>query len=312
MSPSVTETHVAPATWSTKQVKPAPLVSEGHMHGGEDLTPLQAVCHGEKTLPAIPSFASPAEERKWLLEHMAAVFRCWARMGFCEGLSGHISVRDPEREAIWMNPLGKHFGLITAGDMICLDLEGRVIGGNRERPANAAGFLIHSAIHRTRPDVRAICHAHTSAGRAWASFGLPLDMLTQDVCTFHEHVAVYNDYGGIVFISDEGKRIAEALGPENKAAILMNHGLLTVGSTVDEAAFLFSLLDHSCEIQLKVEAAAGSGLKKVLIAPEEAAYNFKMASDPETLYLEWQTEYDFEDEISQGSFKRGSETPRFD
>lgn len=105
-------------------------------------------------------------------------------------------------------------------------------------------------------------------------------MITQDVCTFHDHLAVYNDYGGIVFISDEGERIAAALGPKNKAAILMNHGLLTVGRTVDEAAFLFSLLEHSCEIQLKVEAAAANGLKKVLITPEEAAYNFKMASDP--------------------------------
>ena len=54
-------------------------------------------------------------------------------MGFCEGLSGHISVRDPEQDAIWMNPLGKHFGLMTAGDMICLDMEGKVIGGNRVR-----------------------------------------------------------------------------------------------------------------------------------------------------------------------------------
>lgn len=105
-------------------------------------------------------------------------------------------------------------------------------------------------------------------------------MLSQDVCTFYDHLAVYDDYGGIVFIADEGERIAKALGPKNKAAILMNHGLLTVGRTVDEAAFLFALLDHSCDIQLKVEAATASGLKKVIITDEEAAYNFKMASDP--------------------------------
>ena len=105
-------------------------------------------------------------------------------------------------------------------------------------------------------------------------------MLTQDVCTFYDHLAVYDDYGGIVFASDEGERIARSLRPKNKAAILMNHGLITVGKTVDEAAFLFSLLEHSCEIQLKAEAAAANGLKKVLITPEEAAYNFKMASDP--------------------------------
>ena len=105
-------------------------------------------------------------------------------------------------------------------------------------------------------------------------------MITQDVCTFYDHLAVYDDYGGIVFISDEGQYIAKALGTKNKAAILMNHGLITVGSTVDEAAWLLSLLDRSCDIQLQVEAAAANGLKKVIISDEEAAYNFKMASDP--------------------------------
>jgi ribulose-5-phosphate 4-epimerase/fuculose-1-phosphate aldolase len=48
-------------------------------------------------------------------------------------MSGHISVRDPEfPEYIWMNPLGKHFGLMTAGDLICLDVNsGKIVGGNR-------------------------------------------------------------------------------------------------------------------------------------------------------------------------------------
>lgn len=85
---------------------------------------------------------------------MAATFRFFARSGFTEGQSGHISVRDPEYSSLmWMNPLGRHFGMLTAGDMICLDIEtGRVAGGNTSRPANAAGYLIHSAVHKRRPD----------------------------------------------------------------------------------------------------------------------------------------------------------------
>lgn len=131
MSPSATAT-LEQVRVSTKNLNSEDLTIETKKHGGEGLTPLQAVCHGDKTLPAIPQFTSMAEERQWLLEHMAAVFRSWARVGFNEGLSGHISIRDPEREdAIWMNPLGKHFGLMTAGDMVCLDLEGNVIGGSR-------------------------------------------------------------------------------------------------------------------------------------------------------------------------------------
>ena len=73
--------------------------------------------------------------------------------------------------------------------------------------------------------------------------------------------------------------MAEALGSNGKSLTLMNHGLLTVGRTVDEAAYLFRLMEKSCEAQLLVEAAAANGIQKQLIRDEEAAYNFKMASE---------------------------------
>ena len=73
--------------------------------------------------------------------------------------------------------------------------------------------------------------------------------------------------------------MAEALGSKGKGLTLMNHGLLTVGQTVDEAAYLFRLMEKSCEAQLLVEAAAANGIQKQIIRDEEAAYNFKMASE---------------------------------
>ncbi|KAI4600536.1 hypothetical protein KJ359_000893 [Pestalotiopsis sp. 9143b] len=199
-------------------------------------------------------------------------------------------------------PAGAHFGMMTAGDLICLDINtGRVAGGNASRPANAAGFLIHSAVHKRRPaDIHAICHFHTDAGRAWSAFARPLDMLSQDICNFHNAHAVYADYGGIVFGSSEGERIADALGPHNKGAILMNHGLLTVGWTVDEAGFMFGLLDRGCRIQLQVEAAAAAGLKKNIISDEEAAYNFTMASEKNALYREAQPDLEYEIMLAGG------------
>ena len=205
-----------------------------------------------------------------------------------------------------MNPLSRHFGSLRAGDMICLDIKtGRVVAG-KKNPAtggitvNAAGFWIHSAIHKARPDAHAVCHAHTVPGRAWSAFAKPLDMLTQDVCNFYKAHAVYDDYGGIVFAGDEGERIAAALGAKHKAAILMSHGLLTVGSTVDEAGFLFGLLDRSCAIQLQAEAAAANGLKKRIISDEEAAQNFKMASEANVLYREGQADIEYEIEAIGG------------
>jgi ribulose-5-phosphate 4-epimerase/fuculose-1-phosphate aldolase len=113
-------------------------------------------------------------------------------------------------------------------------------------------------------------------GKAWASFGRELDMISQDVCYFYKAHTVYRHYGGIAFESDEGASIARALG-DNKAAILVNHGLITIGQTVDEAAYLYTLLEKSCRIQLMVEA---TGLPKVIIGDDEAADTFKMASQP--------------------------------
>lgn len=202
-----------------------------------------------------------------------------------------------------MNPLGVHFGLLKASDMVLLDLEGNQIGGNRSRPANHAGFLIHAAVHKARPDVHAVAHAHTIYGKAWSAFAKPLEMLNQDVCKFHNAHSVYASYGGVVLAADEGHRIAKALG-NGKGCLLMNHGLLTVGKTVDEAAYLFGLMERSCHCQLLAEAAASNGLQKVLITDEEAAYNFKMESESETLYCEFQPEYDYEEAMSNGAFKK--------
>lgn len=258
MAPSATETMAPVAT-------------------AKGIDTLAAMAHRGKALPSIPKFSSHALKRQWQLEHMAAAFRVFAREGYAEGISGHISVRDPEFEdRIWINPLGVHFGLMKASDMICVNLEGDTVGGNTAGSINAAGFQIHSAVHKARSDVHAICHTHSVHGRAWSAFAKPLEMINQDVCYFYKAHSVYSDYGGIANEASEGERIAESLG-DGKAAILMNHGLLTVGQTVDEAAFLFCLMERSCKVQLMADAA---GHEKHYVSHDEAAYNFRMASTP--------------------------------
>lgn len=166
--------------------------------------------------------------------------------------------------------------MLKASDMICVNLDGEVIGGNTEGSINAAGFQIHSAVHKSRKDVHAICHTHSIHGRAWSAFARPLEMINQDVCYFYKAHSVYSDYGGIANESSEGEKIAKSLGT-GKASILMNHGLLTVGQTVDEAAFLFCLMERSCKVQLLADR---TGFEKRIVSDEEAAYNYKMASTP--------------------------------
>lgn len=86
--------------------------------------------------------------------------------------------------------------------------------------------------------------------------------------------------------------------------ILRNHGLLTVGSTVDEAAYLFTLMERSCEIQLRVEAAAANGIPKVYVPQESARYTFETGSDPETLYWEFQPDLEYEYAMCGGEYAR--------
>lgn len=174
---------------------------------------------------------------------------------------------------------------------------------SQEVPANAAGVQIHSAAHRRRPDAHAVCHAHSIYGRAYSAFGKPLEMLNQDVCNFYHAHSVYESYGGVALAAEEGDKIAQALG-NGKACILMNHGLLTLGHTVDEAAFLYMVLERSCKVQLLVEGAVAAGrLEKRLIGEEEAEYNFKMNSDPESLYFEMQSHLKYEEYMGGSDYK---------
>jgi len=86
---------------------------------------------------------------------------------------------DPiEPQTFWLNPYGVHFALLKVSDMVRVDEKGNRVGG-ADKPVNAAGFMIHSAIHQQRPDIHAACHMHSPSGRAWSTFGKGIDMLNQ-------------------------------------------------------------------------------------------------------------------------------------
>jgi len=138
-------------------------------------------------------------------------------------------------------------------------------GGRGDQPINPAGFFIHSQLHAARPDVIAAAHAHAVHGKAWSTLGRLLDPVTQDPCTFYGSNSLYADFNGVVLDQAEGKRIAVALGP-NKAVILQNHRFLTIGASVEEAAWLFITADATAHAQLLAEAAG----TPTLIRPEVA------------------------------------------
>ena len=193
------------------------------------------------------------EQRTERKQKLAAAFRLFGKFGFDEGVAGHITARDPERlDHFWVNPMGKSFKQMKVSDLLLVSHTGEIVEGNGL--LNGAAFTIHSQIHMANPNVTAAAHSHSVYGKAWSSLGRPLDPITQDVCAFYEDHAVFDDFTGVVLDDSEGKRIAAALG-DKKAAILQNHGLLTVGQSVDEAAWWFITMERSCQAQLMAEAA---------------------------------------------------------
>src|SRR5687768_1711177 len=207
----------------------------------------------DRTFPSFPEFASPEEERRHRKQRLAAAFRLFGQFGFDEGVAGHITARDPERpDHFWVNPFAMNFKQIRVKDLILVNHEGEVVEG--DWPVNTAAFVIHSQVHAARPDVVAAAHAHSVYGKSWSALRRPLDPLTQDACAFYGDHVVFDDYTGVVLDVEEGKRIAHALG-DAKAAILANHGLLTVGRTVDEAVWWYITMERSCQAQLLAEAS---------------------------------------------------------
>ena len=233
-----------------------------------------------------PTFESVADERQHRKERLAAAFRLFAKFGFEEGVAGHITARDPEfTDSFWVNPFAVSFSHIRASDLIRVNEQGEVVEG--KYPVNAAAFAIHSQVHQARPDIVAAAHSHSQYGRALSTLGVELEPITQDVTSFYNDHAVFDDYTGVVLDVEEGKRIAHALG-DNKAAILRNHGLLTVGTTVDSTAWWFITMERSCHVQLLAMAAG----PRVPIDPEQAQKTHDYVGSEFAGWLSFQPLYD--------------------
>ncbi|KAH9427165.1 hypothetical protein MCOR02_012433 [Pyricularia oryzae] len=142
--------------------------------------------HRWLSFAGIPVIEDLYKKRQWAAgswRHGGA-FRVFARKGFTEGHSGHISVRDPVYpNTFWINPMGKHFGMLKASDMVHIDEAGQVIGGNRGRRQRRR--LRHPQRHPPRPARRPRSLPHALARRqGWSAFARPLDIINRTRAIF--------------------------------------------------------------------------------------------------------------------------------
>jgi len=204
---------------------------------------------------------------------LACAFRINAHLGWEDAINTHTSVRIPGPEHHFLlNPFGLRFDEIKASDLVKVDQDGQVIGGKTDNPLNEAGFVIHSGIHMRREDAHCVLHTHTLAGMAVAAMEHGLLPIGIFALGFHNSLS-YHEFEGASGKHNlsEQDRLAQSLGPTNKAMVMRAHGLLTVGQTVPEAFVWMYRLNKACEVQVLTHGAAGGYVRPSREASEHTA-----------------------------------------
>jgi ribulose-5-phosphate 4-epimerase/fuculose-1-phosphate aldolase len=210
---------------------------------------------------------------------LAACYRLVAYYDMSDMMANHISAAVPAEENVFLiNAYGMLYEEITASSLIKMDVDGNILGkpdfGDLNYGINKAGYVIHSAIHRARPDVACVIHTHTWAGMALSALDCGVLPITQTSMRFLK--IGYHDYQGVVLDKKEEASLLRDLG-DGEALILRNHGLLTVGKTIGEA---FNWM-HRLELTARSQLAAMATGAKLRHVPEQVLQETYMNYQPQ-------------------------------
>jgi len=224
---------------------------------------------------ATPSVRDRVTAQEWETRvDLAACYRLAAHYRMTDLIYTHISARVPGPEHHFLiNAFGLLWSEISASTLVKVTLDGDIVGDPTGSGINRAGYVIHGAVHRARPDIQCVMHTHTAAGIAVSAQEQGLLPISQHAMRFTSSVG-YHDYEGLALELDEQKRLVRDLG-SHKAMILRNHGLLTCGESIPEAFDLMYYLERACQTQ--INAAAGGAKLRVPAreVAEKTAAQFK-------------------------------------
>jgi ribulose-5-phosphate 4-epimerase/fuculose-1-phosphate aldolase len=201
---------------------------------------------------AIPAGISPEE---WQARtDLAAAYRLIAHYGWGDVIYNHSSMRVPGEDRKFL--IKRHellYTEVTASNLVKVDMDADL---DESAGVNRPGFTLHGGVLASRADVNCAVHVHTELGMAISGLKSGLRMVSQAAIRFYNRIG-YHVYEGITEDFSERARINAALG-SNRALVLHNHGLLTVGATVREAFVLMKTLIEAARIQLTMEATGGA------------------------------------------------------
>ncbi|XP_051021063.1 alpha-adducin isoform X3 [Acomys russatus] len=198
---------------------------------------------------------------------LAAFHRLADLFGWSQLIYNHITTRvNSEQEHFLIVPFGLLYSEVTASSLVKVNLQGDIVDrGSTNLGVNQAGFTLHSAIYAARPDAKCIVHIHTPAGAAVSAMKCGLLPISPEALSLGD--VAYHDYHGILVDEEEKILIQKNLGPKSKVLILRNHGLVSVGESVEEAFYYIHNLVVACEIQVRTLASAGGPDNLVLLDP---------------------------------------------
>ncbi|XP_077089670.1 alpha-adducin isoform X1 [Siphateles boraxobius] len=229
---------------------------------------------------------------------LAAFYRLADLFGWSQLIYNHLTVRlNTEQERFLIVPFGLLFSEVTASSLVKINLQGEIVDrGSTNLGVNQAGFTLHSAIYAARPDIKCIVHIHTPAGAAVSAMKCGLLPISPEALALGE--VAYHDYHGILVDEEENVLIQKNLGPKSKVLILRNHGLVSVGETVEEAFYYIHNLVTACEIQVRTLASAGGPDNLVMLDPSKyksRPRHLEPAGDGSSSHPKWQIgEQEFE------------------
>uniref|UniRef100_A0A665U8J0 Alpha-adducin n=1 Tax=Echeneis naucrates TaxID=173247 RepID=A0A665U8J0_ECHNA len=229
---------------------------------------------------------------------LAAFYRLADLFGWSELIYNHLTVRvNSDEERFLIVPFGLLYSEVTASSLVKINLQGEIVDrGSTNLGVNQAGFTLHSAIYAARPDVKCVIHIHTPAGAAVSAMKCGLLPISPEALSLGE--VAYHDYHGILVDEEESTLIQRNLGPNSKVLILRNHGLVSVGETVEEAFYYIHNLVTACEIQVRTLASAGGPDNLVMLDPKKYKSRPRVpepAGDGSSTHPKWQVgEQEFE------------------
>jgi len=192
---------------------------------------------------------------------LAAALRLAVRFGFHEGICNHFSAMVPGFDGGFLiNPQGFHWSEITASSLVLVDFQGEVLEG--EHSVEATAFYIHGALHRHLPRARVVLHTHMPHATALTTLEDPtLEPISQTALGFYGRIAYDGDYNGLALDTEEGERIAAAMG-DKPVALLANHGVVVTAPDMATAFNDLYYLERACELQVKA-LSTGRPLRRV-------------------------------------------------